>query len=475
MGRPPTTRACDRCHAVKEKCRRIPGQSACERCHRLQNTCQSLRPVGTAGRKPHHHRNNGSANSPHVRRARSESSAVALAPAPIVTEATTPTSPESDIVSIPRSPSPFDTLSDREMFIVKCISQGRPRIDQFLVAPSFRVNHHKTFARHLHNAPPWIHDALIATAALLACEYDRDPAYEDMTIGHRRAASAISTLRSIKSIDLGDLSAILLLAVSAVTFSLHISGSSLAICRHALITTKPTYESIPKLDSECLAFFICLILSETEECFVRGEVPTIRFRPELAEGSVDRYVGIASPMLPYLHDICKIGFMLRQKERPSDAEIMRSLGAIESATHEWIPTLPEGCAARFLKEEMVSLLSQANTYRCCVLLLVHRLRYPYGTELATGTALSDAILKELRSVHRHTKRSVSNVIIPFMAACFELTDPNDRQTALGEVDIFIEFSKKLRIRIKDQFSAFWTIKDIQGQVHWCDVVTWLPQ
>ena len=476
MGRPQTTRACDRCHAVKEKCRRIPGQSACERCHRLQNTCQSLRPVRTAGRKPRHHRNHASTTTAvHVRRARSESSPAASTPTSLVTQVATPPSRGSDIVSIPRTPSPFADLSDREMFMLRSISHGRPQIEQFLIAPSFLVNHHKTFARHLHNAPAWVKDALIATAALLACEYDPDSPHEDRVIGHRRAASAVSTLRSIKNLDLADLSAVLLLGVSAITFAHHISGSSLAICRHALITIKPVHESIAELDSECLAFFICLILTELEECFLRGEVPTLRFRSELAEGFIDRYMGIAWPMLPYWYDLCEVGFILRQDERPSDSEIMGILDTIELAAYEWVPTLSEDCASRFLQEEMVSLLCQANIFRWSVLLMVHRLRCPYGTELATGTALSDAILSELRSALRHTKRSGPHAQIPFSVACFELTDPNDRQTALEECEIFVEYSQQTRINFKDQLTAFWTIKDIRGEVHWCDIVSWLPQ
>ncbi|KAH7553091.1 hypothetical protein BM1_08064 [Bipolaris maydis] len=486
MGRPPATRACDRCHAVKEKCRRIPGQSACERCHRLQNTCQSLRPVGTAGRKPRHHRHEGSTTTIQVRRARSGSSSTVSAAASSVQQGTTPASPASDIISLPASParsdvvfrsrtlSMFADMNERELFIIKCISQGRPQIEQFLVAPSFQVNHHKTFARHLHNAPPWIHDALIATAALLACEYDPDPFPEDRAIGYRRAASAVSTLRSVKPLDPGDIPVILLLAVSALTFAFHISGSGLAICRHALLTIKPMYDSTPVLDSECSAFFVCLVMSETEECYLMGELPTLRFKLEITDGSVDRYVGIAAPMIPCMYDICEVSYLLRQDERPSDSEIMEIIDSIELVVHKWTPTLPEGCASRFLQQEMVSILAQANILRWSVLLMIHRLRYPFGTELAGGKALSEAILEELRSAVRHTKRSIPHMEIPYMVACFELTDLEERQLALEQIDIFIEFSRRSRIRLKNQLTAFWAIKDIRGQVHWCDAVSWLP-
>jgi len=337
------------------------------------------------------------------------------------------------------------------------------------------VSHHKTFARHLYNAPPWIHDALIATAALLACEYESEPSNEDRAIGHRRAASAVSTLRSVKTFDPGELSSILLLAVSAVTFALQVSGTALAICRHALSIIKPVYESLTVLDSDCMALFICLILSESEECLLLGEMPTVRFRVELSDGAVDRYVGIAWPMLPYLYDICKVSYLLRQDERPNPHEMMEMLDEIESAVYSWNPTVPEGRASRFLQEEVVRLLAQAKVYRWSILLLIHRLRYPYGTQLAVGTALSDAILKELHSALQHTKQCIPHMTIPLLVACFEITNRHDRQVALEKTDNIIDFSKELRAKIKDQLTAFWTIKDIRGEVHWCDVISWLPQ
>ena len=475
MGRSPTTRACDRCHAVKEKCRPVPGQKACERCQRLQNVCLTLRPLGTAGRKPRYHRKEEVATGLEERHAGSESSLPPSTPASSVSESNIATSPASEIMSVPRTPSALSRFSEREMFIIKGISQGRPQIGHFLIVPSFRVNHHKTFARHLHTAPPWVHDALIAAAALLAYEHEPEPFHEDRTIGHRRAASAISTLRSLKGFDPGELSTFLMLAVSAITFALYISGSSLSICRHTLMTIKPKYDTSTEFDSDCLALLICLIEAETEECLLLAEVPTLRFKAELANGYVDRFIGIAAPMLTHLYDICKISNALRQDERPDPDETTKALDAMESAVSKWIPAIPEGFADRFLQEEVVSLLAQAKVYRWFILLLIHRIRHPYGTEVAAGATLSDAILRELWLTLERTERSMPCVTVAFMVACFELTDRNNRQMALEKAEVFIEYSKEMRARIKDQMKAFWTIKDIRGEVHWCDIITLLPR
>ncbi|KAI4913017.1 hypothetical protein J4E85_010992 [Alternaria conjuncta] len=383
--------------------------------------------------------------------------------------------PDWDIVALPRAPSPFADLSEREMHLVKGVSQGQTRIDQFLIAPSFRICHHKAFARQLHNATSWVQDSLIATAALLACEYEPGPNHENRVIGHRRAAAAVSTLRSVKAVDSGDVQTVLMLAVSAITFALHISGSSLEICRHTLDIIKPMYESTVELGPDCQAFVICLIQAETEECIIRGEAPTLRLEVHEDDDTVDRYMGIAWPMLPYLYDVCKITDSLRQNPNLDLSEIAQALNDIEVAVEAWTPILPVEQISRFLQEEVASIMSQAKLYRWSVLLIVHRLRHPYGTASARGTVISNAIFEELRMILQITKRSVPGAIIPYVFACFELVDSAQREMALDKIDVVIEFSKELRTKVKKQLMAFWVIKDSTAQIHWSEIVSWLPQ
>ncbi|KAF1837911.1 hypothetical protein BDW02DRAFT_84384 [Decorospora gaudefroyi] len=453
MGKTQVRRACDRCHAVKEKCRWMPDQNACERCHRLQSRCQSLRPVATAGRKPRYQRGESAIRRP----------THAL---PIV--------PRADVPSPPRTLSLLPGLGEREMQLLRNTFQGQPRINQFLIGPTFSIGHHKTFARHLYRATPYIQDGVLAMSAILACEHEDQPILEDRTIGHKRAASAVSTLRSMSTFGSGDLSTVLLLAISAVTFALHANGNALAICRHSLHVIKPLYESSMELDAECLAFLICLIHTETVECLLRCEIPTLRFKVQIPEGFVDRYMGIASPMLPYLHDVCCLSYAMCHSDRVGWTELMRAMDAIESAVEQWTPSLPEGCATRFLEEEVISIYGQARVYRWSVLLLIHRLRHPYGTETAKGAAISEAILRELDLIVRRTKRSVPCVTIAFTFACFELNDSAKRQMALDSTTILIEFSKQIQINIKKQLAAFWSVKDTRDQLHWCDMISWLP-
>jgi len=476
MDRPKTRRACDRCHAVKEKCRRIPGQNSCERCHRLQKPCQTLRPVGTAGRKPRYRRTEDTTTR-RGRWIRSEASPCTSSPGSSVEEigpARSPHTPRGELVPLVRSPTILQGLSERELHLVTCISQGRPRIEQFLIVPSFRLCHHKAVARHLYDASPWIQDALIATAALLTSEYSPEPCPEDQLIGHRRAASAVSTLRSVTNMSTSDLPIILVVAISAITFALHISGTAFSITQHTLSIIEPIYKSSLELDSDSHAFVICLIHEDTDECILRAELPTLRFIIQRPEGFVDRYLGISSPLLLYMYDICVVSHTLCHDEHPDLLEATRALDMTERAVEEWTPTLPEGYAIRFLQEEVVSLLGQAKVYRWSLLLIIHRLRYPYGTETAKATLLAEAILDELRLTLQFTQRAVPFVRVNFMVACFELTSPMKRQIAMDMINDVIEFSSKFRSRVRQQLTAFWAMRDCEDKVHWCDIIPRLP-
>ncbi|RMZ70989.1 Zn(II)2Cys6 transcription factor [Pyrenophora seminiperda CCB06] len=376
---------------------------------------------------------------------------------------------------VARSPSRLAGLSDRELHLVTCISQGKPRIEQFLIAPSFRLNHHKAVARHLYDASPWIHDALIATAALLTSEYAPDPCPEDQLIGHKRAASAMSTLRSITKTSVSDLPIILVVAISAVTFTLHISGSAFTITQHSLSIIKSVYKTGLDLDCDSEAFITCLIHTDTEECTFRAELPILRFIAQQPEGFVDRYIGISCSLLPYMHDLCVISHTLCHDKQPNLVEIAFALDKIEYAMEQWTPTLPETYATRFLQAEVVSLLGQAKIYRWSLLLMLHRLRHPYGTEMAKGTRLAEAIFDEMRLTIQYTGRTTPFIRVNFMLACFEMEDPIKRQVVLDMMDEVIDFARQLRIRSREQLMAFWRMRDSKDIIHWCDIIPRLPQ
>ncbi|ORY02842.1 hypothetical protein BCR34DRAFT_492860 [Clohesyomyces aquaticus] len=455
-------RACDRCHMVKERCRWTHGLGKCERCQRLHSPCQTRRPTKSRGRKSRY-------ALPQARRplpASSEGSDIT--PVDLIIAGSEPS-------KLPRTLSVFFDLNDRELQILHGVPEGKTRVDQYLVGPSFHECHLKTFIRHLGIALPFLRDALLASSALIAYEYQPRPIQLDRMIGHKRAASAISSLRSLASFDPGSVSTVLILAILSISFAEIISGRSLEICRHSLHLVKPLYDSLITLDPDSLAFVGCLISSELEECLFRCEVPTLRFRVQELEPKVDRFLGVSTPLLPYLHDIAVISHRLRHDTGSDRPQIMKALDALETEVGQWKPELPESHEATHSQAEIISILTQANVTRWSILLMAHRLRHPYGTETIKAGAISEIILEDLSLSVQRTGRSVPGVNLAFLAACFELTGPGERQSGLEKTQLFVEFSKQVQGKVKTILMAAWTILDTHDQLYWHDLCALLPQ
>jgi hypothetical protein len=297
----------------------------------------------------------------------------------------------------------------------------------------------------------------------------------DWAIGHNRAASAISSLRSLKSFEPASLSTVLFLAVMSIAFAESISGQSLEICRHSLHLAKPLYDSLTMLDPDSLTFMGRLISSELEQCIFRCEVPTLRFRVQGSEPKVDCYFGISTPLLPYLHDIAVISHSLRHNAGADRPQIMKALNALETEVGQWRPELPESYEATCSQEDISSILTQANVARWSILLMAHRLRHPYGTETIKARAISKTILEELSSAVQLTDRSIPGANRAFLAACFELTVPGKRQYCLEKTQLLIKYSKQVQMRVRTILMAAWTILDTYDQLHWHDLCALLPQ
>ncbi|PVH92177.1 hypothetical protein DM02DRAFT_677673 [Periconia macrospinosa] len=192
-------RACDRFHKVKERCHWTHDQAKCERCQRVHSPCQTRRPMKSRGRKPR-------------KRPLPASSEGSDTPVDLIIAGSEPS-------KLPRTLSVFVDLNDRELQILHGVPDGKTRIDQYLIGPSFQECQLKTLIRHLSIAFPFLRDALLASSALIAHEYQPRPIQLDRMIGHKRAASAISSLRSLESFDPGSVSTVLTLAILSVSFA----------------------------------------------------------------------------------------------------------------------------------------------------------------------------------------------------------------------------------------------------------------
>ena len=115
----------------------------------------------------------------------------------------------------------------------------------------------------------YLKDAFIACASQLASTQDLRQAANNDNVGYTKAAAAIASLRISRICCDEDLSAILILGVAIVTFALHHSDC-LTVCRAVLSLLQSAFmydQTLPRrLDHNDMAFLLCLIGTETDEC-----------------------------------------------------------------------------------------------------------------------------------------------------------------------------------------------------------------
>ncbi|RMZ82502.1 hypothetical protein DV737_g1994, partial [Chaetothyriales sp. CBS 132003] len=319
---------------------------------------------------------------------------------------------------------------------------------------------------------PVLNDAFIACAGLIVPDQDRQHAAASRQICHRRAASALSSLRSLTVLHERDLSTILLLGMVMSTFALHVAGDeAFVITSYTLGQIKPTYEALPTyIDADGQAYLNCLLYTETARCLLTCGIPAIRIQEGEQEVITDRFLGLCSPMLAYFYDICKLSHALRHPESVEDCvKTARTLRQLQRAVDRWQPSPPSDLLVCRTPGELVLILTQVKVHRLAALLIIHRLNHPYGTGDDQALAMSNAILNELELARTITERCAPCIDVAFMVACFEITDPEERGAALDKTDILIGFSEHVRSKVKAKLASFWAIRDRYPSLYWFEL------
>jgi hypothetical protein len=94
---------------------------------------------------------------------------------------------------------------------------------------------------------------------------------------------------------------------------------------------KPILESGIHLEDHDLSSLSALMFFEITECLFRGNIPTLRWEPrhEEREPSIDRYLGLSLPLLPYMYDLCGYSKSLAQGDNPNTPSVMEALDHME--------------------------------------------------------------------------------------------------------------------------------------------------
>jgi hypothetical protein len=368
----------------------------------------------------------------------------------------------------------FPDLDGFERSLLSRMIDQQSPLDKFLVGPSFYECHRQSFVQHLSRETPLLKDAFVASAALMLSDYDVGQAAMTTRVGHRRAASAVCLLRSLANPQEQELSAILMLGVAMVTLAKHIfGGESFLICRYTLGLIKPLYKSSGRSNSEISAFLTCLSSTEIFECLLRCEVPTMKMSIKEEDFVVDRYLGLSSPLLAHLYDICAVNYALRYSNEKVSLSVMQTLDHIYQSISQWQPLPPGNFLTRFTRAEVVGMLAQARVLRLTALLIVHRLRHPFNTETLESTALSREITAEIDVILQVTKRSIPYADFAFLVASFEITNTAARQIALQRCEIVVNFSNQHRAKLRASLVRFWAARDADDQLYWFNLSDFL--
>lgn len=460
----PAKRACDQCHTVKEKCRRTQTNASCERCHRLNQTCQTNRHAAKTGRKP-----------------RCSQRLFYTLPNPINSPVGKPDTAETENILSAISPyngglganpailSSLDKWERHFLNLMKDMLVSSP-LDRFLVGPSFHESHHVSFIQNFLRPNPALKHAAVACAAILFGENNDENAKTSVEIGHSRAALAISSLRSFKIENQQDLATVLTLGVAMVTFALHVSdGQAFLISHYTLSLVKQQAHCIYALNSTMIDYWMCLVCTETFECLLKSEAPTMRVDPSRRSHTVDRYLGVSSTIFAHFYDICEVGSSLKNASMAKVANTMGCLASIEAAVDQWQTSPPSNFLDNYTQAEVLSMLSQAKIFRSAALLIIHRMRHPFGEQDREAFGLGRAIIDEFDMILQFTQRSIPCTALPYLAACFEVTDSESRSSVIRKSKDIVTFSKQSRFRFEKTLTAVWKARDAGQRMHWFEL------
>ena len=370
-------------------------------------------------------------------------------------------------------------LSQLEVRFLEAVMHKGIQVDKYLIGPSFRERHLQSFAEHLSTEMPHVKDAFIACASHLTRGDLEQQAADGQSVGYRRAAAAIASLRTATFHSDSDLSMLLILGVAIVTFMLHYSGS-LPVCQHILSLVSSMYEKDQKLfkrlRSDSAAFLLCLVGTELEECVVGCQVPTIRIAPGTFDYLIDRFIGVSAPIFTHFYDICCLSHQFKNLRCDTgdypDEALEKPRGHLGQALEHWQPSVPAGELEENLSPtEIITIMSQATILRLTGMIILHRLRHAYGTEDEAVMDMSTSILGKLDKITELTGRTIPFSDVPHLVACFELKDFAARQDALEQTQRLINFSQYCRKEQQASLVAFWNARDkaIRGSLFWTDV------
>lgn len=189
---------------------------------------------------------------------------------------------------------------------------------------------------------------------------------------------------------------------------------------------------------------LCLVFLDITESLFRARIPIIEYRvrdPYL----INHHAGLCGSLLPILYRVCLLGAAIRKGSQHPVSH--NCFDILREEIVAWAPSVSAATAGRFSEEEMLLLLTQANLHRNAALLILHRLRFPFGDQDDDAEFLSQTIIREMQYCLAMTKHYPPNISLVLPVAGAEVQDSVGRENILSSLQRY-QWLKLLPLRGK---------------------------
>ncbi|KAK5655378.1 hypothetical protein OQA88_5648 [Cercophora sp. LCS_1] len=312
------------------------------------------------------------------------------------------------------------------------------------------------------------------------------PPNHSIETDYTNSTKAVKELRKRGSSDgpyqEGDLQLTVILGLGIVTFDLLDSGlHAHRICRYTLGLLDNHHAFSPELEDGLLP----LIFMDTCNCLVRRQIPVYRSRTQ-KQGHVDRYIGLCVPLLSHMYELCCISSELSDGLGAIDEAIGEALSTVQEAIATWNPVIDEEANVALTSQESCIVVEQASIYRTVLLLVIHRLRHPVGTQDELAAEMAEIILHTVQGLYKNDqKRGVDRyteaafeyrMTLPFLVAGIELQDPLRRTQAMQILELVCwkKMYSTIANSLRDFLLFVWATRDAGWNGHWFDLAAHGP-
>ncbi|PYI14813.1 hypothetical protein BO99DRAFT_12019 [Aspergillus violaceofuscus CBS 115571] len=429
-----SSRSCDRCYGIKERCSWVEGSSQCLRCSRLGFTCSNTRQPKKPGR-------------------RALSAAALQANGPDTSRSTS---------LLPRA-----FPSTGQLNLIHSWMSNYETFDRFLLGPAFWPRHRAALMTHLEHSQPILEHAFLASVLSAthsegSSRHTSQPA-DGLSTVYQHAASALRRLRELHVTNRQQASTCLVLGTNIMLFAMFQRPENVfTLCRQTLVLVRPVYDTIDGPDPEDFFFLTGTMMLDMLGSLIYGAVPALRFRPPNDSVYVDRYLGLSTSLLQLLYRVGELHAALSAASDPDLAVNPRStqdLDEMESTVLAWQPDVPEKLCSAFSAVEIAHIFCQVQVLRLCALLMIYRLKVPFGIHDTPARAIAISILMQLQTTLAVTGKAIKFAMLPVLVACVELTTQEERDLWLVRIPELVCCSKAYGLYIQGAVRAFWTARD----------------